>query len=223
MKMVTREKFDEELSKLQSQLIELKDFAYNAFESAFHAFETRNVEEALKIMENDTKADIMYEEIHDSAILLIAKQQPVATDLRQIITTLKISTDLERIADFAVNVAKSTIRLKDTKLNMNETINNIRKMYTISMTMLKEGIKAFLDVDLKLAKEVAKMDDEVDELYGQTIQHLFQVNRVQPENIDNVTQLLFICRFLERTADHITNIAENVFYLVKGKHYDLNE
>lgn len=221
--MVTRERFDEELSQLQSQLIELNNFAKNAFETAFHALETRNVEEALKVMENDTKADILYEEIHDSAILLIAKQQPVATDLRQIITTLKISTDLERIADFAVNIAKSTIRLKDTNLDMSEPINNIKRMYTVSMKMLEEGMNAFTTVDLKLAKEVAKMDDEVDDLYGKTIKMLFQINRDQPENINNVTQLLFICRFLERTADHITNIAENVFYLVKGKHYDLNE
>src|SRR5690606_31444265 len=142
---------------------------------------------------------------------------------RQIITTLKISTDLERIADFAVNIAKSTIRLKDTNLDMSEPINNIKRMYTVSMKMLEEGMNAFTTVDLKLAKEVAKMDDEVDDLYGKTIKMLFQINRDQPENINNVTQLLFICRFLERTADHITNIAENVFYLVKGKHYDLNE
>ena len=74
-----------------------------------------------------------------------------------------------------------------------------------------------------MAKEVADMDDEVDNLYGETIQQLFKINQEQPEKIDQITQLLFICRFLERTADHITNIAEHVFYLVKGKHYDLNE
>ena len=137
--------------------------------------------------------------------------------------TLKIATNLERIADFAVNIAKSTTRIgKDAKL-LERPLENIKRMYQISEIMFNTGIQAFIDVDLKQAKKIAEMDHEVDRLYGETILKLFALNKSNPEKIDQIIQFLLICRYLERTADHVTNIAENVIYLEKGKHYDLND
>ena len=185
------------------------------------ALDTHDVDLAIKIMEDDTKANMLDEEINDFAILLIAKQQPVAIDLRRIIVSIKIATDLERICDFAVNIAKSTIRIGQEQ-HIKDTVR-LKKMYQITSSMLKDSLKAYQEEDLALAKKVADLDNEVDALYGEAIKDLFALNNEKAENYDQIVQMLFINRFLERAADHITNIAEYVFYLVKGKHYDLNE
>ncbi|KAA9026300.1 phosphate signaling complex protein PhoU [Niallia endozanthoxylica] len=218
--VVVREKFEDDLKELQNKLVELVKFADNALALSVEALETHNVDLALQIMDDDTKADILYEEINEFAILLIAKQQPVAIDLRRIIVAIKIATDIERIADFAVNIAKSTIRIGQEPHI--KPISNLKRMYEITAVMLKDGLEAYKEENTQLAKKVAEMDDEVDRLYGETIQELFRLNSESSENLTQVTQFLFICRFLERAADHMTNVAEYVFYLIKGKHYDLN-
>jgi phosphate transport system protein len=218
--MAIRERFDEDLKGLHDRLIELGNFAVVALEKSISALETQNIDLALQIMEDDTKADLLEEDINDAAILVIAKQQPVAIDLRRVIVAIKIANDIERIADFAVNIAKSTIRIGKEPLI--KPIEHIKKMHEINKEMLNLSLEAYNEEDLVKAKKVAEMDDEVDSLYGQTIQELLQLNVANPEFIPQITQLSFICRYLERAADHTTNIAENVFYLVKGKRYDLN-
>ncbi|MCQ6273691.1 phosphate signaling complex protein PhoU [Bacillus sp. V3B] len=219
--MPVRGKFEGDLKELQHKLTELVKFADQALANSIEALETHNIELALQIMEDDTVANILYEEINEFAVLLIAKQQPVAIDLRRIIIAIKIATDVERIADFAVNIAKSTIRIgQEPHL---KPIDHLKKMHEITSIMLKEGLIAYQQEDTKLAKKVAEMDDQVDSLYGETIKELFKLNNEKSDNLPQITQMLFICRFLERAADHVTNIAEYVFYLVKGKHYDLNE
>jgi len=216
-----RGKFEDDLIELQSKLVKLVQFTDKALESSMEAFDTHNIDLALKVMEDDTTADILYEEINDFAILLIAKQQPVAIDLRRIIVAIKIATDVERIADFAVNIAKSTIRIGQEP-HIKEIIR-LKKMYEITSTMLKESLSAYQNEDLNKAKKVADLDDEVDALYDDILKDLFILNNQKSENYDQIVQMLFINRYLERAADHVTNIAEFVFYLIKGKHYDLNE
>lgn len=222
--MSVRERFDDELKKLQNKLAELCNFAQQALAKSINAFANRDLNACIEIIDGDNTADLLYEEINDDSILLIAKQQPVARDLRKIVITIKMATDFERVADFAVNIAKSTIRLEEKPdEDVQRVISRLIRMYEISNQMLVEGLKAFENEDIHLAKKVAEMDDEVDDLYGVTIKELFKLNQEKPDSFDTVTQLLLICRYLERTADHITNVAENVIYLVKGKHFDLNE
>lgn len=222
--MSARERFDDELKKLQNKLAELCNFAQQALAKSINAFANRDLNACIEIIDGDNTADLLYEEINDDSILLIAKQQPVARDLRKIVITIKMATDFERVADFAVNIAKSTIRLEEKPdEDVQRVISRLIRMYEISNQMLVEGLKAFENEDIQLAKKVAEMDDEVDDLYGVTIKELFKLNKEKPDSFDTVTQLLLICRYLERTADHITNVAENVIYLVKGKHFDLNE
>lgn len=218
--MAIRERFDEDLKSLQNSLLELGNFAVEALDKSVNALETQNIELALKIMEDDTEADHLEEEINDAAILLIAKQQPVAIDLRRVIVAIKIANDIERIADFAVNIAKSTIRIGSEPLI--KPIEHIKKMHEINKVMLKLSLEAYNEEDVVKAKQVAEMDDEVDSLYGETIKELLHINQQKPEFIPQITQLSFICRYIERAADHTTNIAESVFYLVKGKRYELN-
>ncbi|MGG0716490.1 phosphate signaling complex protein PhoU [Robertmurraya massiliosenegalensis] len=218
--MVVREQFQLDLNELQAKLLELGRLASVALKNSIEALETCNIEMALKVIDDDSEADALYEEINDFAILLIAKQAPVAIDLRRIIVAIKIATDIERIADFAVNIAKSTIRIGNEEHV--QSLQHVKKMYNITTEMLELSLKAFSEEDVVIAKKVADMDDEVDELYGSTIRELLELNHSYPDNIPQITQLSFICRYLERSADHVTNIAESIFYLVKGRHYDLN-
>jgi len=216
-----RENFEKDLKILQNKLVELVQFAEKALAKSMRAFETHDIELSLKIIENDMTANILYEEINEFAILLIAKQQPVAIDLRRIIIAIKIATDVERIADFAVNIAKSTIRIGQEEHI--KPIQRLKKMHEITETMLRDAVIAYEKDDIQLAKKVAELDDEVDALYGETILELFKVNNERSDSLPQITQMLFICRYLERAADHVTNIVEYIFYLVKGKYYDLNE
>lgn len=219
--MVVRGKFEEDLKTLHSKLLELGDFAVNALTQSLVALENKDIELALKILEDDADANILEEEINDFAILLIAKQQPVAVDLRRLIVAIKIATDIERMADFAVNIAKSTIRIGNEPLV--KPIEHIKQMHELSLQMLRLSLEAYNEEDLGKARQVAQMDDQVDDLYGQTIKELLSLAQSKPEHLAQITQLSFISRYLERAADHVTNIAENVFYLVKGKRYDLNQ
>ena len=120
-----------------------------------------------------------------------------------------------------VNIAKSTIRIGQEPHV--KQAKRLKKMYEITSIMLKDSLVAYQKEDLGIAKAVADLDNEVDTLYGEVIKDLFVLNNQQSENYDQIVQMLFINRFLERAADHVTNIAENIFYLVKGKQYDLNE
>ncbi len=219
--MVVRGKFDEDLKTLHGKLLELGNFAVNALNKSLESLENKDIELALKILEDDAEANIMEEEINDFAILLIAKQQPVAVDSRRLIVAIKIATDIERMADFAVNIAKSTIRIGNEPLV--KPIEHIKQMHQLSVEMLTLSLEAYNEEDLGKAKKVAQMDDQVDDLYGQTIKDLLSLAQSKPEQLAQITQLSFISRYLERAADHVTNIAENVFYLVKGKRYDLNQ
>ncbi|CAM3924393.1 phosphate signaling complex protein PhoU [Mesobacillus thioparans] len=219
--MVVRGKFDEDLKTLHEKLLELGNFAVHALNQSLAALENKDIELALKILEDDAEANLLEEEINDFAILLIAKQQPVAVDLRRLIVAIKIATDIERMADFAVNIAKSTIRIGKEPLV--KPIEHIKLMHQLSVEMLKLSLEAYNEEDLGKARQVAQMDDQVDDLYGQTIKELLSLAQTKPEQLAQITQLSFISRYLERAADHVTNIAENVFYLVKGKRYDLNQ
>ncbi|MGG3924689.1 phosphate signaling complex protein PhoU [Metabacillus fastidiosus] len=218
--MIVRENFENELNLLRQKLIEISSLTEIALSKAINALEKQNIEEALYIIEEDTRIDNLEEEINDLAILLIAKQQPVAIDLRRIIVAIKIATDIERIADFAVNIAKATIRIGKEPLI--QPVHTIKKMHEIVLRMLSLVIQAYNEEDVVLAKEAADMDDEVDELYGQVIRELLKLMADEQENFNQINQFLFVCRYIERAGDHITNVSESVLYLVKGKRYGLN-
>ncbi|AYV67141.1 MULTISPECIES: phosphate signaling complex protein PhoU [Niallia] len=216
--MPVREKFEAGLKELQEKLTELGEFSIQALERSLEALETQNIEMALEIIDDDQKADHLYEEINDFAILLIAKQAPVAIDLRRIIVGIKIATDIERIADFAVNIAKATIRIGNQELV--KPMIHVKKMLGITNEMLRLSLNAYNKEDTKLARKIAEMDDEVDALNKQAFVELLEISKNKPEYLQQISQLTFVCRYLERAADHTTNIAENIFYLVKGRQYD---
>ncbi|WP_078413775.1 phosphate signaling complex protein PhoU [Priestia abyssalis] len=219
--MVVRERFHGDLKALREKLVEIGSLTEKSINKSFQALTEKDVEAALAVIDEDYKVDRLEEEINDLAILLIAKQQPVAVDLRRVIVAIKIASDIERMADFAVNIAKSTIRIGKEPLI--KPLEHITQMHKLATEMLSLSLKSYYEEDIILAKKVAEMDDQVDSLYGETIIELLNLAKEKQEALPQITQLLFITRYLERFADHATNIAESVFYLVKGKRYDLNE
>lgn len=219
--MSVREKFDTELESSQEQLIQLSTMAIDALGKSIGALLTHDIDAALEVIEDDMKINRLEEEINDRVILLIAKQSPVATDLRRLIVIIKVASDMERVGDYAVNIAKDTIRLgKEEHLPQ---IAQIEKMHKLAAAMLMQVIDAFVEEDVVKAKEIAELDDQVDELYGQVLTQLILAGSEDPSKIGQITQLAFIGRYMERSADHATNIAEQLFYLVRGRHYDLNK
>ena len=219
--MSVREKFDVELKTAQEELIVLSTMAVNALSKSMDALVTQDVDAALEVIEDDKDINQMEEFINDRVILLIAKQSPVATDLRRLIVTIKVASDMERVGDYAVNIAKETIRIG--KQELLPQIGHIQQMQKLAVAMLRQVIDAFVEEDIVKAKEIAELDDQVDELYGGVIRRLMREGGENPEKLSQITQLAFISRYMERSADHATNIAEQLFYLVRGQHYDLNK
>lgn len=218
--MSTREKFELEMQHVQEDLLELADHAIAMFQLTFEAFLSKNTEQALYVMDQDYIVNRLEEEINDKAILLIAKQQPVATDLRRLIVIVKMAADLERIADYSVNIAKETIRIGEKPFVT--PIETIEDMHHRASGMLKQIVEAFRAENMEEAKTIAAYDDEIDALYGDTMKHLFNIANTELSASAQVTNLSFVAHYIERVADHATNIAEHLLYLKKGKHYELN-
>ncbi|WP_257125379.1 phosphate signaling complex protein PhoU [Bhargavaea cecembensis] len=215
-----RKTFDQELQALKQTLLRMTDLAGRALDDSMIALREQNQLLAQVVIDGDGEINRMDEEINNRVIQLIAHQQPVATDLRRIITALKISTDVERIGDLAVNIAKCTIRIGTEPLI--KPIVDIPKMAAIVQEMLRHAFEAYDLENPKLALELAEVDDRVDRMYGEQIRELMQLMTVTPRRINQITQLAFICRDLERVGDHTTNMAESILYLTKGEHYHLN-
>lgn len=218
--MNVRERFELDIKAVQNQLLEICTLSINALEKSFKALIDQDLDTALLVIEGDKKINLMEEEINDRVILLIAKQSPVARDLRHLMVILKAASDMERVGDYAVNIAKETIRIGKEPLFFQTT--NLQTMCNKTIEMLRSVIRAFIQEDTMSAKEIADLDDYVDDLYGATIELLMRTGTENPTHIKEITHLSFVCRYLERSADHATNIAEHLFYLVKGKHYELN-
>jgi len=218
--MVVRTAFDKELSTLKGLLMEMVTLAEYAVIEAVDALKYQDIEKAKKIIEDDCKINEYDEKINHLIVQLIAKQQPVATDLRRIIAALKITTDVERIGDLAVNIAKSILHIGDGPLI--KPIEEIPRMANLALDMLTDVVTAYNTEDVILAKDTAKRDDQVDQLYGKLIKELLELMTKYPASLSQITQLSFICRFIERIGDHTTNMAEHIIFMVKAKNYDLN-
>ncbi|MCP8616868.1 phosphate signaling complex protein PhoU [Salirhabdus salicampi] len=219
--MSVREHFQDDLEGLKELIKDLAKDVRQRLDEAVYTLYHKDVEGAQKIIDDDKELDQKELIINEKAILLITKEQPFATDLRRLIIALKISSDLERMADHAVNIAKSTLRLGEAH---SLTIHpNIDKMCAKAIDMVTLAIQAFEQEDITLAKKLADLDDEIDAMHSQVIRDMLQHTESNPEVIQHIMQMAFSSRYIERFADHITNIGENVFYLVKGETYDLNK
>ena len=187
----------------------------DAIKNAVDALARRDKALAQQVMDGDDLIDSMQVEIEDRCISLIARQQPVATDLRILGTGLKITTDLERIGDHAFDIAKIVLLIGDEPLI--KPLVDIPRMAVMAQSMLEDSLQAYLKLDIQLAEKVCRDDDLVDQLYHQVFRELLTYMLEDPKKINQATQLIFVARYLERIADHSTNVAEWVIYLVTGE------
>lgn len=218
---MTRGSFDQGLNQMHNDLLKMGSIVEKQIHSSIEALKNQDVDLANKVIENDDLVDNLQKEIEDKAIKLIAMQQPLATDLRTIFTTTKIVTDLERMADHAVDISKIVIRLKNQEY-IKELVD-IPKMADIVQRMIRLSIDAYIKRDAEKAYEICKIDDEVDAIYKKVFEELLHFMTQDKDTINQSAQFLFVCKFLERIADHVTNICEWTIYLVTGKQVDLNE
>ncbi|WP_337099057.1 phosphate signaling complex protein PhoU [Paenibacillus sp. YIM B09110] len=219
--MTKRKEFDQGLEQLHNLLVEMGGFVEGALVDSIEALKVVDVERAKLVIKKDPQLNQMEEKITEIGSRLIATQQPVAKDLRRILSAFKIASDLERMGDLAVDVAKVVLRLEGQELI--KPLIDLPRMAEIVQTMTYESIQSFVLENVDLAYKMAKDDDLVDALYGQITRELFSLMMENPRNIAQASLLSFVGRYMERFGDHATNIGESVVYLVTGNRPDLNQ
>lgn len=218
--MTTRHLFDKSLEELNAKVFQLGSLVNSRIEDAMKSLSEQNLELANQVITGDLYINELQSELEESCMLLIATQQPFAKDLRKIVAAFKISINLERIGDLAVDIAKHTIRTGNQGLL--KPLVDLPRMAEIVRTMVIKGIEASKAEDTEAAQVMAKMDDDVDHLYNQVFRELLVFMMEDPKTINQATYLIFVGRFLERMGDYCTNIAEEVVYVATGKRSDLN-
>ncbi|MND86893.1 hypothetical protein D3C76_31470 [compost metagenome] len=219
--MIQRKEFDQNLEDLRQLLRQMGEHVETALKEAIDALQALDSGLAKQIVERDVVLNQMEEQIMDIGSRLIVTQQPVAKDLRRIIVAFKISSDLERMGDLAIDIAKVTTRLEGQQLI--KPLIDIPKMAELVILMVKESLQSYLDENTDLAYKMAKDDDEVDHLYSQMIRDLYSYMIEHPESLQQSMLLTLVGRYIERIADHATNIGESAVYLVTGHRPDLNQ
>ena len=218
--MTPRQHFGESLKILNQELLKMGTLVEEAIRRSVTCLIDQDTELAKKIIDEDDAVNEMEIAIEDRCTILIATEQPVASDLRHIITALKIVTQLERMGDHAVHIAKAAIRLSE-EVYMKPLID-IPRMSEIVVKMIHDVLTAFINNDAELAIEVAKMDASIDKLHHQVMTEIWGYMKADPRYVKQSTSFLFISRFLERLGDHVTNISEWIVYNNTGKHVELN-
>ena len=219
--MGIRQKYLENLSEIHTEVLKMGTLVEEAIRKSMQALVDRDVELAQSVVDSDSVVNEMELSIQDDCIVLIATEQPVASDLRGLITIIKIVTQLERMGDHAMHIAKAALRIADQPY-MKKLID-LPRMAECAINMVHEILTAFMNNDLEKAVEVAQMDDEIDELHDQVVRECLTYMMEDPRNISQATSFLFISRFLERLGDHVTNISEWICYNITGEHRELNE
>lgn len=213
--MVTRHSYDQELENIRQDLLGMGKVVEQAIIDAVKSLAEQDTELAKKVIAGDDEVDRLEIEIEEKCTMLIARQQPLARDLRFLSTGLKITTDLERIGDHAYDIANVTMRLGNQPLI--KPLVDLPRMAGMAQKMLHDSLDAYINLDISKAEQVCQDDDEVDNLYQQIFRELLTYMMEDPRTIGQATQLIFVGRYLERIADHTTNIAEWVIYLVTGQ------
>lgn len=207
--------FDDELNSLKSKLLKMGSLVEEAIRNSVQALVERDDELARKIIENDRVVNTLDVEIDEECIRLIALRQPKAGDLRFITTAMKITTDLERMGDLGVNIAERAFELNQEPIL--KPYIDIPRMREIAQGMTRDALDAFVRKDKKAAMDVIMRDDEVDDLKHAVLSELAFFMVQDPTTVTRAMKISFVATYLERIADHATNIAEMVIYLVEGK------
>ena len=218
---MTRNLLDKRMKLLRTEIAEMGSLVEKQIYNSIEAFKNKDMELVKQVMENDDKVDELNRKIEEQCLKFMAMESPVATDLRKIFATSKIVTDLERMADYAVDICKITKRVELDVLG--EECDPIWQMVDVLRKMINKALEAFVSGDVDAAYEICKMDDEVDILYRGLFNEMLK-KMAKDENIINKgAQILFASKYLERVGDHVTNICEWIIFSTKGDYVDLNE
>ncbi len=214
----TVKSYEEELKNLNSNIIKMGGFCEEALGKAIQAITTRNSDNAESVIQEDEKIDKIETMIEQQVVNLIALRQPMAIDLRETVTALKISSDLERIGDLAKNISKRTLLL-----NENLPKNLVDALFRVSTNVQKQ-LKAVLDSYLERSAAVAvnvwESDEQIDDLTNLCMNEVVSYLKENEKNLEDGTHLLFVTKNIERIGDHTTNVAEQVYFLVTGEYLE---
>ncbi len=215
MQKHTDREYESELATLRERVLLMGAAVEQTIGAALEAFERRDVALAQRAIENDDQIDQLEVEIDRLCLRILALRQPVASDLRFITMSLKVVTDLERSGDLAVNVSERVVELGSFSAMPAHDI--ICRMGSLAQGMLRDALDAFVNGDALKAQEVTERDNSVNALYEQLFPELGAIMRSNPENVDAASRLQSIGKYVERLADHATNIAELVVFMVRGQ------
>ena len=212
--------FDQSLQQLQDEVLMLGSMVQKATDRSIEALRARDVRAARQIIADDTQINAKRYVIEDLCVDMIARQQPMARDLRKITAALIIANELERMADYAQGISKINVMMGDEPLL--KPLVDIPRMAELSIAMTRDALDAFVSGDAERARQIAQSDDQVDQLYEQVYRELLVFMFNDPQTIQRATWLLWIAHNLERIADRATNICERVIFMVTGELVEYN-
>jgi len=216
-----RHSFDEQLADLQQDVVRMGSLAAEVVDAAVRALTERDLALCYHVMSLENQIDAMNLDIEERALQLLALQQPVARDLRTIAGVLRMITDIERIGDYSVDITRQARDLADRPLF--KPLVDIPRMASIVQRMLHESLEAFVRRDLELATVAVRRDDDVDALYRSLHAELSDFMKQDPSLVEQAISLLLVGTYLERIADHITNIGERIWFIETGQLKELHE
>lgn len=211
----TDREYEQELTELRTRLVEMANLVQRMIANAVKALGRRDVALARRTIEEDHMVNRAEVEADELCLVILAKRQPMASDLRFITLALKMVTDLERIGDLAVNICERAMELANRPPF--GLFPEIERMAEIAQSMVRDAISAFVRGDVEMARQVIARDDEADELYFRVFRKILQTIIDDPTNVEPKICYQRVVKFLERIADHSTNLAEQVVFMVRGK------
>lgn len=220
--MVQRKSYQQELEELHNSMIRMGSDVEEAIHNAITSLTENDLELANKVIEKDDEIDEQEHKINQECILLIARQQPVARDLREITSNMKLITDLERIADHAEDIAEHVIFMNEMGFNVTVP-HDVVQMASHTQRMIHAALDAYVERNLEKAKRVAMMDIRINALYNKLKKYFVRQIKLDPNSAQAMVEMLMICHHLERVGDHAQNVAEWIVYYIEGQYSTFSE
>jgi phosphate transport system protein len=211
--------FEDELQALSRSIAEMGGRAEDIVERSIQALMRSDTDLAYAVVESDKRVDQMHRQVEEAAIILIARRQPMAQDLREAIAAIRIASDLERVGDLGKNIAKRAVAIRKDVFSQKLRVG-VEHLAELALRQVKKVLDAYATRDVEKAREVCSRDEEIDAVYTSLFRELLTYMMEDPRNITMCTHLLFCAKNIERIGDHATNIAETVYYLITGEQWD---
>lgn len=217
-------KLETDYEALLQGIEKLSDLTVKSYEKTLEALKTLDSEVALQVIKQDQDIDDLQEDLTEESTIFIIRQQPVASDLRKILMIMRLATEYERIADYTKNLAEYIILIKENESleHYQKNVDKLVRMLEIVIQMLKLVMEGLKEEDKAKVKEAADMDKQVDEIYNELLASLITHIQVVDGKVFGTAYAILINKYIERAGDHVTNIAEEVLYALKGRRYHLN-